>query len=193
MDLAYVLHLQEDLGLFGMEFPVPKPEESHRMFGAFFLAFGGVLLMETLAGGVWHRSKMRTLIWPGALAFLGLGMFLVAILDPKDRFAHASVGTLLMFGGYIEARYRLGEIPRSTADLWVVVALLGAAAEIGIVHAHGEFLVAAAHVLLGLTAVVLVMIRLFQSLSPQSLYRSAAIGMVVMLVGVQLLAHPAAG
>lgn len=193
MDLAYALHLQEDLGLFGMNFPVPRPEESHRLFGAIFLVFGGVLLMETLAGGVWHRSTARSLIWPGALAFLGLGMFLVAVLDPKDRLVHASVGSILMFAGYIEGRYRLGEVRRSTADLWIVLGLLAAAAEVGIVHAHGEFDVAVAHVILGLTGIGLVLVRVLQSFAPQALYRSAAMGLGVMLVGIQLLAHPAAG
>jgi hypothetical protein len=192
MDVGYVLHLQEDLGLFGLDFPVPRPEESHRLFGAFFLVFGGTLVVEALAGGVWHRSRVRSLFWPGALAFLGFGMFLVAILDPEDRLVHASVGSLLMFAGYIEARYRLGQLHRSTADLWILLGLLAAAAEVGIVHAHGEIQVAAAHVILGLTGVLLAVVRLVQSQAPQSLERSAGFGLIVVLVGAQLLLHPAA-
>ena len=192
LESSYILHLQEDLGLFGMNFPVPRPEESHRLFGAFFVMFGGILLVETLAGGIWHQSRARSLFWPGALAFLGLGMFMVAVLDPKDRLVHASVGSILMFAGYIEGRYRLGEVRRSTADLWIALGLLAAAAEVGIVHAHGAFDVALAHVILGLTGIGLVIIRLFQSFAPQALYRSAAMGVGVMFVGAQLLLHPAA-
>ena len=53
---------------------IPLPEESHRLFGAGFLFVGVLLLVETIAGRVWHRSRLRTLIWPTAVMTLGAGM-----------------------------------------------------------------------------------------------------------------------
>ncbi|MEX2237926.1 MAG: hypothetical protein WEB00_10365 [Dehalococcoidia bacterium] len=178
--------------MLGLPFLVPRPEESHRIFGAFFLTFGALLVVEALAGGVWHRNRLRTMLWPVGVLFLGSGMFMVAVMDPDDRLVHATVGSLLMFAGYIEGRHRLYQLPRSTADLFIVPALLAAALEMGVIHARGEDIVVASHITLGLTGLVLASARIYQSFSPQSLARASGVALVVMLVGAQLLLHPGA-
>jgi hypothetical protein len=187
-----VLHLAEPLEIFGISVPVPRPEESHRIFGTFFLVFGVILGFETLAGGVWHRQRWRTLIWPAGLLLLGAGGLMVAVLDPKDRFVHASMGALLLIAAYVEGRYRLGQLTRSQADLWLIPALLVAAFEAGVIHAHGEADVVIAHVIVGLTGVALAAARAYQSLQPTSMLRSALICVLIMFLGLQFLGHPTA-
>ncbi|MPZ23119.1 MAG: hypothetical protein GEU28_06155 [Dehalococcoidia bacterium] len=188
----YLLHVPEAISFLGLfEVPVPRPEESHRWFGAVFLFLGSLLCVESLTGSLWHRSRFRSLIWPVSLVLIGAGLFLVSLIDPKDRLIHAILGALLILAGWLESRYRLRQIPRSTADLLVLPAALVAAFEVGVIHAHGATPVLVAHVIMGATGIVLAGARAYQSRLPQSLPRSALFAAVILLLGVQLLAHPA--
>jgi hypothetical protein len=128
------------------------------------------------------------MIWPAAIILLAHGMLAVAVLDPKDRVIHLTVGMLLLAGGWADARFRLGEITRRSADALVVTALLAAAFEMGVIHAQGEPRVIFAHVLLGACGVALAAVRLYQSARPLSLPRAALSGLVVMVMALDLLA-----
>jgi hypothetical protein len=186
---AYLLHGPGYVSFFGVGVHV-QPEESHHLFGAVFLALGCLLVVEALSGDVWHRVQLRTMLLPAALIFLAGGMLMVGVLDPKDRLIHLSVGGMLLLAGICERQHRLGLMDRSTTDLWVIPGLLAAAFETGVVHAHGTDAVKFAHVLLGLTAVVLACVRLYQGQRPRALGRATMFGAVVVTVGVQLLVHP---
>jgi hypothetical protein len=80
---------------------VPEPPESHHWFGAGFLFIGVLLLIESLAGGVWHRSRLRTMIWPLSAMLIGEGLVIVAFLDPQDRLIHLTVGVLVLVAGWL--------------------------------------------------------------------------------------------
>ncbi len=168
---------------------IPLPEESHRLFGAGFLFVGVLLLVETIAGRVWHRSRLRTLIWPAAVMVLGAGMVVVTVLDPNDRAIHFTIGLILLAAGVFESRYRLGYIPRSRADMFVVPALIAGGLEIGVFHLHGtiDSQAAIAHVLLGLTAGAMALLRVYQARRPMSVPRAAYLNVAVMLLGIELL------
>ncbi len=169
---------------------IPEPQESHRLFGASFLFIGALLLVETIAGRVWHRNRLRTLVWPGAIMMLGAGMVVVTVLEPNDRVIHFTIGLIMLAGGVYEARHRLGYISRSRANLIVVPALIAGGLEIGVFHFHGSLdsQSAIAHVLLGLTAGVMAVVRVYQARQPMSVPRSAYMGFAVVLLGVELLA-----
>lgn len=169
---------------------VPEPDESHRLFGAGFLFVGVLLLVETLAGGVWHRHQLRSLIWPGAVMFLGAGMLIVSAIEPSDRLIHFTIGLLMLAAGVVEARHRLGYISRGKADLLVVPALIAGALEIGVFHLHGSIgsHTARAHALLGLTVGAIALARLYQGRQLASMGRSSFMGVAVMLLGLELLA-----
>ncbi len=168
---------------------IPEPAESHHLFGAAFLFIGALLFVETLAGRVWHRSHLRTAIWPAAIMGLGAGMVVVTALDPDDRLIHFTIGTLMLAAGWYEYRYRMGEIPRRTADLLIVPALIAGGLEIGVFHFHGSLdNSGTVHVLMGLTAGVMALVRLYQTRQPISMPRHALMGVVVMALAFELMA-----
>ncbi len=168
---------------------IPEPAESHHLFGAGFLFLGALLLAETLAGTVWHRNRLRTLIWPGAIIFLGGGMLAVVALDPEDRTIHFTIGLLMMAAGWFELRYRLREIPRRSADLLIVPALIAGGLEIGAFHFHGSLTNSGlVHVLMGITAGSMALVRVYQSRLLTSMPRHAMMGVVVMALAFELMA-----
>jgi len=159
---------------------IPEPAESHHLFGAAFLFIGALLIVETLAGRVWHRSRLRTAIWPAAIMGLGAGMVVVTALEPNDRLIHFMIGMLMMAAGWYEYRYRMGEIPRRKADLLIVPALIAGGLEIGVFHFHGSLdNSGTVHVLMGLTAGSMALVRLYQTQRPISIPRHALMGVAV--------------
>jgi hypothetical protein len=166
---------------------VPAPPESHHLFGAGFLFVGVILLLEPLAGQIWYRNKIRASIWPGLAIFMGWGLLVVAMLDPKGRVIHASVGILVMAAGWMELRYRFGEVTRSAADFIVVPALLGAAFEMGVIHARGVMITAVGHAFLGVIAAAMAATRIYQSHDQESFLKAEMIGGLVTSMGLVLL------
>ena len=167
---------------------IPRPQESHHLFGASFLFVGVLLIVETLAGRVWHRSRLRTLIWPGTIMFLGVGMLGVSALDPKQRLIHFTIGLIMLAAGWFEARYRLRKVPRRTADLLIVPALIAGALEIGVFHFHGSLNNSGTvHVLLGITTAAMALVRVFQTWQPTSMPRHAMMGVVAMALAFELM------
>lgn len=179
MDLP-LLHL-------GHAWFIPHPEESHRVFGAGFLFVGIILLLEPVAGGVWFKSRLRAGIFPALALFMGWGLVVVAGLDPKDRFIHFTTGVLVMAAGWMEYRYRMGEISRSSADFIVVPALLAAAFEMGVIHARGTLFVAVGHVLLGIIAAAMAATRVYQARDRYSFAKAEMMGGLVTSLGLVLL------
>ena len=168
---------------------IPEPAESHHLFGAAVLFVGVLLIVETLAGRVWHRSRLRSMIWPAAIMVLGAGMVVVTALEPNDRLIHFTIGLLMLAAGWFEYRYRMGEIPRRSANLLVVPALIAGGLEIGLFHFHGSFdNSGTVHVLLGLTAGSMALVRLYQSRLPLSMPRHALMGVAVMALAFELMA-----
>ncbi len=168
---------------------IPEPAESHHLFGAAFLFIGALLIIETLAGSVWHRNRLRTTLWPAAIMSLGAGMVVVTALDPEQRPIHFTIGLIMMAAGWFEGRHRLHEIPRRSADLWIVPALIAGALEIGVFHFHGSLdNSGTVHVLLGVTTAMLVLVRLDQSRLLTSMPRHALMGVVVMALAFELMA-----
>ena len=168
---------------------IPNPGENHHLFGAAFLLIGVLLIVETLAGGVWHRSRLRTAIWPTTIMYLGIGIIVVTALDTSQRPIHFTIGVIMLVAGYMEFRYRLGEVSRRTADLFVIPALIAGALEIGAFHFHGSFNNSGTvHVLLGITTAVMVAVRLLQSRQPLSMPRHAFMGVLAAALALELLA-----
>ena len=168
---------------------IPEPAESHHLFGAAFLFIGVLLIVETLAGSVWHRNRLRTTLWPAAIMSLGAGMVAVTALEPDDRLIHFTIGMIMLAAGWLEYRHRMGEVPRRTADLLIVPALVAGALEIGVFHFHGSFNnFGTVHVLLGLTVGAMVLVRLYQSRLLTSPPRHAFMGVMVMALAFELMA-----
>ncbi len=168
---------------------IPEPAESHHLFGAAFLFIGVLLIVETLAGRVWHRSRLRSMIWPSAIMGLGAGMVDVTALEPNDRVIHFTIGLIMLAAGWFEYRYRMREIPRRSADLLIVPALIAGGLEIGVFHFHGSFNNSGTvHVLLGVTAGAMALVRLYQTQRPISMPRHALMGVVVMALAFELMA-----
>ncbi len=170
---------------------IPEPAESHHLFGAAFLVVGVLLIVETLAGSVWHRNRLRTIMWPAAVMFLGVGMIGVTAADPNDRPIHFTIGLLMLAAGWFESRHRMGEIPRRTADLLIVPALLAGGLEIGVFHFHGNFTgdySGAVHALMGITAGAMALVRVAQVRQTMSLPRHALMGVLVMALAFELMA-----
>jgi hypothetical protein len=166
---------------------VPSPPESHHWFGAGFLFVGVLLVVECLAGSVWHKSKLRSAVWPGMAMFMGEGLVMVAFLDPQSRAIHLTVGLLVLTAGWLELRYRFGQITRFSADLFVVPALLSSGFEMGVIHGGGVPITAYGHRAMGLTAAVMAGTRLYQARAPSSFARSVMMGALVVLLGLILL------
>ncbi len=168
---------------------IPEPTESHHLFGAAFLFIGVLLIVETLAGSVWHRNRLRTTLWPAAIMSLGAGMVVVTAIEPNDRLIHFTIGIIMLAAGWLEYRHRMGEIPRRTADLLIVPALIAGALEIGVFHFHGSFNnFGSVHVLLGVTAAMMALVRVYQSRLLTSPPRHAFMGVMVIALAFELMA-----
>jgi len=168
---------------------IPMPQQSHHLFGAGFLFVGVLLIVEALAGHVWHRNRLRTLIWPATIMVLGAGMLAVVALDPKDKLIHFTIGLIMFAAGWVEYRHRQREIPRRTADLWIVPALIAGGMEIGVFHFHGSFNNSGSvHILLGLTAALMAPVRVYQTRLLTSMPRHAFMGVMVIILAFELLA-----
>jgi hypothetical protein len=168
---------------------IPLPFENHRLFGAGFLLVAVLLMVETLAGGVWFRAGWRRDIWPAVLMVLGWGLVVVAFIEPADKIIHLLMGTMLIAAAVAERRYRYGEISLARANIFVVPALLAGGMEIGVFHSHGswtdsEFMV---HALLGITAAMIAPARFYWAQEPQSMWRSALIAILVLVLAFELL------
>lgn len=168
---------------------IPEPAESHHLFGAAFLFIGVLLIVETLAGSVWHRNRLRTTLWPAAIMSLGAGMVVVTALEPNDRLIHFTIGIIMLAAGWFEYRHRMGEVSRRTADLLILPALIAGALEIGVFHFHGSFNNSASvHVLLGVTTALMVFVRVYQSRLITSPPRHALMGVMVIALAFELMA-----
>lgn len=162
----------------------------HPFFGAMFVFVGSLLVVEVLAGNVWRRSLAGRMIWPGALVLMGLGMFLVTYVQPTEKGLHFTLGILLLLGGLFEGRYRLGQIPRSAADSFVIPAFIVGGFVAGPLHSNGALAhsaVAQLHLLAGVAAWVLAAIRLAQVGLRRPPGLEYAFGLGVMALGVSLL------
>lgn len=165
---------------------IPRPAESHHMFGAGLIFIALLLAAESLSGKVWHRSMMRRMLFPGILVFLGWGMVLVAFIEPSARLVHVTMGLPMIAGGWAEARYRLEMMDRRYADVLVVPALVLASIDTLGFHLGGDMPVIMAHVGLGFMVLVVAGLRLYQSAQPASLHRSLLISLAIALVGLDL-------
>ncbi len=168
---------------------IPLPWENHRLFGAGFLLLGIVIIVESLAGGVWFSASWRRQIWPAALMLLGWGLVAVAFIDPQDRIIHLLMGTVMIVAGVAERRYRYGEMRLATANVFVMLALVAGGMEVGVFHSHGTarsepFLV---HSLLGFTAAMMAPARYYWARAPQSVPRYALIGVLALILSLELL------
>ena len=165
---------------------IPRPAESHHAFGAGMIFLSVLLVVESLAGKVWHRNMTRRMLFPRILIFLGIGMVLVALIEPQARLVHVTMGLPMIAGGWAEGRYRIGELDRKYADVLVVPALVLAAIDTLIFHVSGETTVVVTHVGLGFLVLVVAALRLYQSAQPTSMYRSLVISLAIALVGLDL-------
>lgn len=168
---------------------IPLPWENHRLFGAGFLVLGVILLVEALAGGVWHRASWRSDLWPAFLMVLGWGLIAVAFVDPNDRIIHFLMGAVMLAAGVAERRYRHGRTTLSTTNLFVAPALIAGGLEVGVFHSHGAMTSDAflAHALLGATAVTIAAARMFASGNPQSVLRASLVAVLVLVLALELL------
>jgi hypothetical protein len=171
----------------GHYWSILTPPESHRFFGAGFLFIGVLLVVEVVAGNVWFRSRLRTLIWPLIAMACGEGLIIVAVLDPIDRTVHFTTGLLVLAAGWLELRYRLGRTRRVSADLVVVPALLASGFEMGVVHARGTTFTTLGHMAMGMTAAMMAGARLYQGRRPSSFARNLATGFLVIGLALILL------
>jgi hypothetical protein len=170
---------------------VPQPTESHHWFGAGFLFFGSILVVECLSGGVWFRSRLRAALWPAGAMFMGEGLIVVAFLDPQDRLIHLTVGALVLMAGWSEMRYRFGQMSRFSADLLVVPALLSSGFEMGVIHGKGETITAVGHAVMGVMAAMMAGARLYQAKQPASFGRNVITGVLVLgLAAILLVFQP---
>jgi hypothetical protein len=165
-----------------------QPAESHHLFGAGFLLIGAMMTAESLTGGVWHRSQMRTLMFPATLVMLGWGMMIVTAVEPNARLVHLSMGIPMIAGGWAEARSRLDGLPRRYADMFIAPGLILAALDTVIYHLNGPPTdpVLITHVCLAAIAVIIAGLRLYQTASPQSLARGMMLSCGVLAIGGSL-------
>ncbi|MEO6198206.1 MAG: hypothetical protein ABIP58_08915 [Dehalococcoidia bacterium] len=168
---------------------IPLPWENHRLFGAGFLLVAVLLSVEALAGGIWFRIGWRRDIWPGVLMLLGWGLIAAALIDPNDRSIHAVMGAVMIVAGIAERRYRYGEMPLSQANLFVIPALIAGGMEVGVFHSHGAVTSQAfkVHALLGVTAAMMAPARFYWFMAPQSLWRSALMAVLFLILSMELL------
>ena len=161
-----------------------QPAESHHAFGAGFLLIGAMMTAETLSGRVWHRSQVRTLMFPATLVMLGWGMMVVTAVEPRARIVHLSMGIPMIAGGWAEARSRLDNYPHRYADMLIVSGLGLAALDTVLFHLDGPATdpVIITHMVLAVVAITIAGLRLYQSLSPQSLNRGLLMSAGVLAV-----------
>jgi hypothetical protein len=169
---------------------VPRPPESHHTFGSGFILLSFLMIAERLSGSVWYRSRLRMMIFPATLVMLGWGMVAVTAIEPRARIAHFAMGVPMIVGGWAEARYRLGQLPRSYADAFIIPALFFAAVDTAGFHLMGQptspgFLT---HASLAVTAVAIAGLRYNESGDVMSLSRGMAMSFGVMLVAFELYA-----
>lgn len=147
-----------------------------------------MLVAETLAGGVWYRSRVRTLMFPLTLSVLGCGMLAVTVVEPSARIAHFAMGTPMTVGGWAEARLREGTMRRKYADALLISGLLFAAFETAAFHLAGSSTtgVLASHAGIVVAGAVLAGLRFYQSKQPAALVRSLLIDIAILLVGLDL-------
>jgi hypothetical protein len=162
----------------------------HAFLGAVFLFIGSLLVVETLAGGVWRRRRLRMMLWPAALLFAGTSMLIVTYLQSTEKPLHFTLALLLLLGGVFEGRYRLGQISRSAADAFAIPALIVAGVVVGPMHANGSFLhsaVANMHLLAGLAAWALAGVKLMRVHYGPTMALDAGFATGVMALGLSLL------
>jgi len=165
---------------------IPRPAESHHVFGAGLLFIAALIGIEALAGEVWHRNMVRRMLFPGILVFLGWGMVLVAFIEPAARLVHVTMGLPMIAGGWAEGRYRLGELDRKFADALVIPALALASVDTLGFHTAGPTPVIVSHVGLGVLVLGLAGIRLYQSGQPSSLPRSLLMSAGIAVIALDL-------
>ncbi|HEY5639392.1 MAG TPA: hypothetical protein VIW01_05020 [Dehalococcoidia bacterium] len=190
--LAATVHAADTVGALSfheLHGIIPLPWENHRLFGAGFLFVAVLLFVEALAGGVWFRKGWRRDIWPAVLMVLGWGLLAVAVIDPGDRVIHSLMGLMLIVAGVAERRYRYGEMSLARANIFVAAALIAGGLEVGVFHSHGAmtsqgFIV---HSLLGFTAAMLAPARVWYAQQPTSMWRSAFVAVLVMILAMELL------
>jgi hypothetical protein len=165
---------------------IPRPFESHHVFGAGLLFVAVLIAVEAVAGEVWHRDMLRRMMFPVILVFLGWGLVLVAFIEPQARVVHVTMGLPMIVGGWAEARYRLGEIDRKFADALIVPALGLAAFDTLAFHTTGTPPVVISHVGLGMLVFLVAGLRLYQSADPRSLPRALLISLALVLLAGDL-------
>lgn len=165
-----------------------RPAESHHAFGAGFLFIGALMTVESLSGQVWHRSRMRTLIFPMILIFLGWGMLAVTAFEPRARVVHLSMGLPMIAGGWAEARSRLENFPHRYADAFIVAGLVMSSIDTVIFHLNGAptSAVVLSHGGLAIIALIVAALRIYQSGAPQSLGRSLLVSAAVTAIALDL-------
>ena len=165
-----------------------RPLESHHVFGAGFVLLGSLMTTESLAGGVWYRSRTRLLFFPATLILLGWGMLAVTVIEPENRIAHFAMGLPMIVGGWSEAQHRLGNLSRVYADRFIIASLCFAALETALFHLDGPMMSGGfiTHASLAATGVAIGGLRYFQSQAPTSLARSLLISGAVILIGIEL-------
>jgi hypothetical protein len=163
---------------------IPRPYESHHVFGAGLLFVAALIAVEAIAGEVWHRSTARRMMFPAILVCLGFGLVLVAFIEPYARVVHVTMGLPMIVGGWAEWRHRLGEVERRYADVLIVPSLCLAAFDTLAFHTTGTTPVVISHIGIGLLVFLIAGLRLYQSARPQSLQRALLISLgLVLLTG----------
>ncbi len=130
------------------------------------------------------------MIFPAILVLLGWGMLAVVFVEPRARIAHISMGIPMIAGGWAEARYRLGQVPRAYTDMLIAPALVLAAVDTAGFHLTGarNLGVLLAHVSLVFSALLLAGLRVFEGKNPRSLPRGLLMSAAVMVLSLQLYA-----
>jgi hypothetical protein len=189
LDIGAVLEAVGRLPLHDGESGGDAPP-GHPFFGAGFLFIGTMLVVETLAGGVWRRSPIRTMLWPASLLTAGIGMLIVTYVQPTEKALHLTLAVLLLLGAVFEGEYRLGHTSRSTADTFAIPALIVGGFVIGPMHANGTLLYSAAantHMLVGITGWALAGVKLLRIQNGPTVAIEAGFATGVMALGLSLL------
>lgn len=187
MLLAEVIHLPV-LHISVQHGYIPRPAESHAVFGAAFIFLGAMMAVESLAGGVWYRSSARVMFFPATLMLLGAGMLAVTAIEPNARLVHLAMGMPMAIGGWAEARVRLGGMRRLYADVFLVPALLLASLETAGFHLSGPVTsgVFMSHLGIVMAGGVIAGLRMYQSMQPASLQRGLLLSAAVTVIGLVL-------
>lgn len=130
------------------------------------------------------------MLWPATLLISGFGMFIVSYVQPTEKALHLVLAMLLVTGGVTEARYRLGQISRATADSFVIPALIVGGFVIGPLHANGALtssIAAQTHMLTGIMGWVLAGVRLTQVRYGSTAALDTTFGIGVIALGLSLL------